>query len=230
MACRLDDQNKLTLISISIPQNCVIIWDLAEQLKFPRKHFRHQILNKELKFNNIFSMSQRKGEYLMFSENNIFKFRLPRRYQKLREILYLQENSEINMNLQKYLSTAGKDNIQQICSRINNEGVNLESMDPLDLFTFSDFSAILIQDLDSEEIESFGSLLKDVDFGDFREEMVIDEPFNEDMVISKGESIFWVNKLNLNILGEFNFGFGIRDSGLLVSKMEKYFWILLGKI
>jgi hypothetical protein len=236
MACRLDDQNKLSLISISIPQNSVIIWDLAEQLKFPRKHFRHEVLTRELKFHKIYSMSQRKGEYLMMTDDGtIKKFRLPRRYQRLRELLHLQNNQEISPNLKKYLSTVGKDNIEEICKFIQESEIDLESMSPLDLFESPGFKEILIQKIGSSDIDSFDN--KDLMVSDRmnekvqgQDQIIIDEPFNEQIMISKAENIFWIDKQNLSIMGQLNLGFEVRDSGIFSYKSEEHFWVLLGKL
>lgn len=234
MACRIDDQNKLSLISVSFPANSVFVWDLAEQLKFPRRHFRLGFLDLEKNFSRILSMSQRKGEYFLIdSRGRVDRFRLPRRFQKIQELAQLSKAQELRPNSRKYLSTAGKNKIDRIGQFFKKNKCNFSELEPLDLFELPGFSEVIIEQLESQNVAHLGleDYLEKICPGEIKMdpvEVVIDEPFEECVLLAVQSRVVWLQKDSLARKGEFDFGFEVVQSGKLQSNSGTYFWVLLG--
>lgn len=235
MACRLEDQNKLVLVSVSLPENYIILWDLAQQLRFPRKQYRINHFGKAVNFDRLVSLSQRKGEYLaIIDSKNGAKFQLPRRFKKLSELMHLSNVENIQPNVIKFLSTVGKQNISEIISFIqsNNMVKDLQSLMPLDLFETPGLKNHFIESLEFQKLEMNKKKMKLVSssMSIFKEKkIVIDEPFCNQLIFSYGSHLLWYSKDDLCLKGTLDIEFGIKSSGFIESNFDKFVWVLLGK-
>lgn len=234
MACRIDDQNKLSLISVSFPQNSVIVWDLAEQLRFPRRHFCFGFLDLDCTFARIISASQRKGEYLLINrDGRVDHFRLPRRFQKIQELAQISNKEPLQANLKKYLSTAGKSNIDQISQFLNDSDTDLSRMDPLDLFESTGFAELVIEELQFQSVPHLGFTNRQerMSSGEISADpvdVVVDEPFEESELLVSQSRVIWLKKNCLTRTGEFDFRFEVVQAGMFRTSSDHLLWVLLG--